>query len=307
MDGRKGLSATGVACTNEPPLSRPSMNPTIEAAAVVRDRIQLVRGLSNELAADLHSMPSDIWRDAERYPSGCEQWHLADVVAHLNYGALGQAIVVRRALRAELSHPMAYLPLCGANGVGHIVRLREAYSEDLVPEFNATCKELNGIFVELTQESFRLPAWTYTGESTISALIDQRAVELAIHGWDIRYGIDRWARLSELAVPFIKAWAEESIAARRLSGSAPAQPVTYRFLLEDAPADSRDVKISQDCLRIAPPSAGDADVTFRCDTNAYLLLMVGRLPFSRYFRRGRLAVEGDELLAKRFPDWFQPL
>ena len=82
------------------------MNPTIDAATVVRHRIQLVRGLSNEMAAYLHSLPSDIWRDAERYPSGCGQWNLADVVAHLVYGALGQAIVIRRALRSELSPPM---------------------------------------------------------------------------------------------------------------------------------------------------------------------------------------------------------
>ncbi len=283
------------------------MNPIIDAATVVRDRIQLVRRLSNEPATDLHSMPSDIWRDAERYPSGCGQWNLADVVAHLIYGALGQAIVIRRALRAELSPPMAYLPLCGADGVDHIVRLREAYGEDLIPEFNATCKELNGIFVELAQESYHLPAWTHTGESPVSLLIDERAVELAIHGWDIRYGIDRWARLSEPAVPFVKAWAEEGIPARLRSGSAPGQPVTYRFLLEDAPAESRDVTISEDRMRVGPPSTGDADVTFRCDTNAYLLLMVGRLPLSRYLRRGRLAVEGDEMLAKRFSDWFKPL
>ena len=283
------------------------MNPTIEAASVVRDRIQLVRGLSNELAAYLHPMPSDIWRDPERYPSGCGQWNLADVVAHLIYGALGQAMVIRRALRAELSPPMAYLPLCAAEGVDHIVRLREAYGEDLVPEFNATCKELNSIFVELEEESYHLPAWTNAGESPISALLDERAVELAIHGWDIRYGVDRWARLSELAVPFVKAWAEKSIATRLRSGSAPPEPVTYRFLLEDAPVDSRDVVVSGNCVRIAPPSTRDADVTFRCDANAYLLLMLGRLPFSRYLRRGRLTLAGDEKVAMRFPDWFQPL
>ncbi len=283
------------------------MKPAIDAATVVRDRIQLVRRLSNELAADLHSMPSDIWRDAERYPSGCGQWNLADVVAHLIYGALGQAMVIRRALRAELSPPMAYRPLCGADGVDHIVRLREAYGEDLVPEFNATCKEINGIFVELASESYHLPAWTAAGESSISALIDERAVELAIHGWDIRYGVDRWARLSELAVPFVKTWAEESIVGRIRSGGVTAQPVRYRFLLQDAPADSRDVMISEDRVRITPASTRDADVTFRCDANAYLLLMAGRLPFARYIRRGRLTIAGDEMLAKRFPDWFEPL
>ncbi len=283
------------------------MDPTIDTATVVPERIQLVRGLSNELAADLHSMPSDIWRDAERNPSGCQQWNLADVVAHLNYGALGQALVISRALRAELSPPMAYLPLCGADGVGHIVRLREAYGEDLVPEFNATCKELNGIFVELATENHHLPAWTHAGESPISALIDARAVELAIHGWDIRYAFDRAAPLSPLAMPFIVGWVEHGLGARLRHCAEPAVTATYRFMIENALEESRDVVVSEGALRIDAPSGREADVTFRCDHDAYLLLLLGRLPFDRSLRRGRLSFEGDENLARRFPDRFRPL
>ena len=76
-----------------------------------------MRGLSNELAAFLHSLPDDIWRDADRYLSGCDKWNLADVVAHLIYGALGDTIIARRALRGDLSPPMSYRPMSGADNI----------------------------------------------------------------------------------------------------------------------------------------------------------------------------------------------
>ena len=273
-------------------------------AGTQQERVRLVRGLSNELAAFLHSLPDDIWRAAERYPSGCEQWRLADVVAHLNYGALGNAIVLRRALRGELSPPMSYRPLSGAGAVDHIVDLRQAYGEDLVAEFNATCKELNGLFMALSPEEFDAKAWATDGESSIAALLGSRIVELAIHSWDIRYAFDRATPLSPQAMPFLVAWVEGGLGARLQDC---AEPATYRFVIESAPEKSRDVVVSGGTLRIDAPSGREADVIFRCDQDAYLLLLLGRLPFERSLRRGQLSFEGDEDLARRFADLFAPL
>ena len=273
-------------------------------AETPQELVRLVRGLSNELAAFLHTLPDDIWRDAERYPSGCEQWRLADVVTHLNYGALGNAIVVRRALRGELSPPMSYRPLYGAGGVEHIIDLRQAYGEDLVAEFNATCKELNGLFTTLSPDQFGAKAWATDGESSIAALVGDRIVELAVHGWDIRYAFDRAAPLSPQAMPFVADWVERGLAARLRDCDEPA---TYRFVIENAPAKSRDLVVSEGTFRIDAPSGHEADVTFRCDHDAYLLLLLGRLPFDRSVRRGRLSLEGDKHLATRFADLFEPL
>ena len=276
-------------------------------ARTPQELVGLVRALSNELAAFLHSLPDDIWRDAERYPSGCEQWSLADVVTHLIYGALGSTMVVRRALRGELSPPMSYRPLSGADAVDHIVSLRQVFGEDLVPEFNATCKELNGLFVALSPEEYSARAWATDGKSSIGALVGSRIVELAIHGWDVRYAFNRAAPLSPQAMPFVADWVERGLAARLRAGSAAAGATTYRFVVEDPPEVSRDLVISADALNITTTSERDADVTFRCDRDAYLMLLLGRLPFDRSIRRGRLSFDGDEDLAKGFSGLFEPL
>lgn len=276
-------------------------------AGTPQELVRLVRGLSNALAAFLHSLPDDIWRDAERYPSGCEQWKLADVVTHLIYGALGSTMVVRRALRGELSPPMSYRPLSGADAVDHIVSLRQVFGEDLVPEFNATCKELNGLFVALSPEEYSARAWATDGTSSIGASVGNRIVELAIHGWDVRYAFDRAAPLSPQAMPFVADWVEHGLADRLRANNGPAGATTYRFVVEDSPEASRDLVVSAGALDITTPSELDADVTFRCDRDAYLLLLLGRLPFDRSVRRGRLSFDGDENLAKGFAGLFEPL
>ena len=266
-----------------------------------------MRGLSNELAAFLHTLPDDIWRDAERYPSGCERWRLADVVTHLIYGALGNAVVLRRALRGELSPPMSYRPLSGADAVDQIVALRQAFSEDLVPEFNATCRELNGLFVALSPEQYDTKAWAAGGESSIAELLDDRIAELAIHGWDIRYAFDRATTLSPLAMPFLADWVERGLSARLRDSDETPKTATYRFVMENAPEESRDLAVSEGRLSIYAPSGREANVTFRCDREAYVLLTLGRLPFDRSLRRGRLSFDGGEALARGFASLFKPL
>ena len=280
--------------------------PSVQAITQ-QELVRLVRGLSNELAAFLHSLPDDIWRDAERYLSGCEQWRLADVVTHLIYGALGNAVVVRRALRGELSPPMSYRPLCGAGAVDHIVDLRQAFGEDLVAEFNATCKELNGLFMALSPEEYGAKAWAADGESSIAELLGDRIVEMAIHGWDIRYAFDRATPLSPQAMPFVADWVERGLGARLRDCDGRAGAATYRFVIEYAPEESRDLVVSAGGLHIDAPFGREADVIFRCDHDAYVLLILGRLPFDRSLRRGRLSFEGDEDLARRFADLFEPL
>jgi hypothetical protein len=46
-------------------------------------------------------------------------------------------------------------------------------------------------------------------------------------------------------------------------------------------------------------------VTFRCGTETYLLLVYGRLPLDAAVTSGRLAVEGDREMARRFGQWFR--
>ena len=62
-----------------------------------------------------------------------------------------------------------------------------------------------------------------------------------------------------------------------------------------------------DDFSLQPSDGADADVTFSGDTDTYILFGMGRLPFARSVRRGRLSFDGDEKLASQFMDWFGPV
>ena len=274
----------------------------------VSQNVQLVRALSNEMAAYLHSLPEDVWRNAEQYASACDGWKVADVVAHLISGAMTYSLSISRALRGDTSPPLGYRPMGVADEVERIIALRTAYDEDLFPEFNATCLRLNPLLASLEPEAHDMPAWHPMSAVLISRLIEFRVLELAVHGWDIRYGLDRSAKLSPTAHRFLIDWMARWFRAGFRKTDALETPVTYRFELTEPVSESYDVIVSGNafCLQ-ASADHRIADVTFRCDTDTYILFGMGRLPFGRSVRRGRLSFEGDQELASQFTDWFRPI
>jgi hypothetical protein len=52
-------------------------------------------------------------------------------------------------------------------------------------------------------------------------------------------------------------------------------------------------------------AATPPDVTFRCDTETYVLLVYGRLPLEAAMASGRLWMEGDRQLALAFGQFFR--
>ena len=276
-------------------------------AAEVRANIQLVRDLSNELASTLHSFPDEMWRDADRYASACEGWKVADVVTHLIRGSILFELSIRNGLKGDPSPPMGYRKLTREEAVESIVSLRETIGEDLIPEFNVTCLRINEVFQALDHEAYDTPVWHPLEPLTASVLIEFRALELAVHSWDIRYALDRSARLSPGALGFLTGfmsrWFRYGFQKQPLSGS----PVTYRFRLNEPITECYDVVVAEDGFEFGPLDDRNADVTFSCDTDAFILFGMGRLPLARSVRRGRISYEGDDELASRFTDWFRPL
>jgi hypothetical protein len=65
------------------------------------------------------------------------------------------------------------------------------------------------------------------------------------------------------------------------------------------------VLVSQDSFHLVPVADIDADVTFRCNTGNYILLVYGRLPLDRAMDTGRLAIAGKREQAFLFPTLFQ--
>ena len=273
----------------------------------VKANIQLVRSLSNELAGYLYTLPEDIWRDAETYASACEMWKVADVVTHLISGALMYSLSLESALQGDPSPPMGYRRQSATEDIESLISMRSTLGEDLFFEFNVTCSRLNNLLASLGPDDNETMVWHPARIIPASRLIDYRVLELAVHGWDIRYGLDRSATLSPGAVPFLKDWMWRWFRAGFQRNDAFQPPIRYRFQLTEPDRDSYDVVITGDDFRLNPSEDVQADVTFRCDEDTYILFGMGRLPFARSVRRGRLSYDGDEQVAARFTDWFKPL
>ena len=273
--------------------------------AEVRDNIRLVRELSNELAAYLHTLPDDVWRYAARYPSGCEKWKMADVAAHLIWEGIDSFQSIFRAKKGDTSPPIGYKSITTQDDVDWVISLRVTYDEDLFPEFNVSCRRLNTLLVSLRPEDYAMRAWHPRSPILVSELIKVRALELAAHSWDIRYGLDRAAKLSQTALPLlarrIPDWLRDHFRARKKLDL----PVRYRFEIDDSVDGDYDVIITGEDFDLKPANGAPVDVTFRCDQDFYVLFGMGRMPFARSVRRGRLSFEGDEAVASSFIDWFK--
>jgi len=274
---------------------------------LVEDRIQLVRALSNELAGYLHTLPEAIWRNADDYPSPCEDWKVADVVTHLIMGANFLSQSVENALQGASTPPMGYTPFIGKAALDMLVQTREAFFEDLFYEFNASCLRLNSTLVSMESEAYENEAWHPLFITTIAKLVDIRASELAVHGWDIRYPMDRSSTLSEKAVPFLR---DDFLWRFLYSGFQKSEnlpePIRFRFQLTDGDDnESYDITVTGSKFRLASSDGSDATVTFVCDTDTYILFCMGRLSLNRSVRRGRIVLEGDSEVSKQFAEWFK--
>lgn len=277
-------------------------------AEEVKGRIQLVRDLSNELAAYLHTLPESIWRNADDYATPCEGWKMADVITHLILGANRFSQSIENALNGVTSAPMGYTgPFSGPEALELLVQTRVSIYEDLFYDFNASCLRLNSMLVSLEPEAYGRDAWHPLFITTVARLIDIRASELAVHAWDVRYPMDRSATLSDKAVPFLKkdfmrGWLYTGFQ----KGEKLSEPVRFRFRLTDSDeGESYDVAVSGDRFRLEPSDGSAANVTFISDTDTYILFCMGRLSLNRSVRRGRFLLEGDADMATQFGEWFK--
>ena len=127
-----------------------------------------------------------------------------------------------------------------------IISLRDAYGEDLFPEFNVSCLRFNRLVMDLEPDQYELPAWHPFRVMTVERLIDLRAMELAVHGWDVRYGIDRSAAINPVAVPFLKGWVPRWLRACFRPRPESDPEAKLRFILTDAADESYDLTVGAD-------------------------------------------------------------
>ena len=276
------------------------------AASQTNDLVEAVIAEAARLQDFLTSLDAQTWA----IDSTSEGWTIEDVVAHLAGSAGGWATNITRAVAGDAGPPegQSFLPtgVRASHPSGAAAReSRQKSGPHILDDFIAGHERLQNVLRTLRDEDWDKPCFHRRGVRPIKDYLGIQLQELALHGWDIRCGLDSAAELwpDSLAalVDLVPRWIGIAFA----PGLDLPIPVRYRFDVASPVAVREDLFLNGDAYKTEPSGTEDADVIFRCNTENYILLMFGRLQVEHAVTEGRLSVEGSMERAKNFNAWFK--
>ena len=276
------------------------------AATPMTEMINLVNSEASRLGEFLSGLSPQDWSRQ----SACEGWVIGDVVAHLTGGAENWANSINRALIGDAGPPpgQAFLPE-GDRGSEVIAETaRASYQQlgaQLLEKFTAGYNHLAEVLSTLDIPDWNRPCFHRRGSMPVGDYVEVRAQELVVHSWDIRSSLDRAAELTEeslaLIVGRVPRWVSNAF---RPNVDLPS-PIRFRFDVQSPVPVHEDFLVKGASFEMEPTGAEPTDVTFRCNTGTYILLIFGRLDVESAVAGGQLAVDGSREQANSFAVWFQ--
>lgn len=273
-------------------------------------RTEMIGLISTEVA---HLRDFLVRLDPEAWsrPSACAGWTVGDVLAHLTQGAGAWSATITRAMGGDANPPAGEQMLRpGERGseatAQRAIAFRQGMGEaELLNAFSDGYQRLHQVLLTLQPEDWEKPCYHRRGVLSIRHYVGLRLQELTIHGWDMRSAFDKTATLPESPLPALMGVAQRWLSNTFRPAPGLAAPIRYRFDVSGPAPVRQDVLVSQDGFQREPATDRDADVTFRCTTGDYLLLVYGRLPLDQAVSTGRLAITGNHQQASLFTTLFQ--
>lgn len=239
-------------------------------------------------------------------PSACDGWSVADVIAHLS--GQGFALNVARGLQGDFSPPPGAAPVTEHNedefarnifqrAFNTRAEAGDRLQETLFQRLDASVDVFDGVGPEQWDNLCYWPP----GPEPVHTMLDMRISELTMHAWDVCSMLDSDYRLSEGGVRVLMDTVNR--AARRAFRPDPTIPAPqiYRFVIEEPVAAVNELVIANEEVLLRQGQSDEkADVVFRCDGEAYVMVMYGRVTPDQAIVSGKLDWDGDERLALGF-------
>lgn len=272
--------------------------------AEIQSRVDLIQGLAQRM----HTFLADLSEEDWARPSACDAWQVRDVLGHLIGGAERQMESLRRGLNGDAGPPEGFVPLdadaISANNARQYIALRESLGDQLLPVFVQRYRELGEALNALGLGDWEVRCWHMRrGNMTARDYVDLRIQELTIHDWDMGWAFDPDRRLDEDGVEALLDIAPMWLDMTFRPGPTLPEPVVFRFELEDHPRRNHDVSVTGSQFQVVAGSTSPADALVRCNGDAYLLYLYGRITWSA----PRLSVEAKPALMRQFEVWFKGL
>jgi uncharacterized protein (TIGR03083 family) len=274
------------------------------------ETVKLVIAESEHLKQYLNTLPPEAWS----IPSACDRWEVRDVVAHLAGQGQFYADMVSRSLQGDVSTPEGLPDPGTANaasyaegGAQRVIARREQLGARVLAEFTATNDQLNRLLASLGPQDWEKPHYYVSlGIAPLRFRPPNRLSELVLHGWDIRSRLEPDAHLSDESVPVLVDVVLGPVM-RWLFHPGPRlpRPLRYRWVLTGVGGRETDMVVAGDTVSVKPAGGAAADVTFRCDTETFVLLIYGRLALPEALAQRRLVAEGEAEQVNAFAQWFR--
>jgi len=277
------------------------------------ERASLYKSESEAFQEYLTALPPESWGRQ----SACDEWQVGDVVAHLVGNSEFYAGTVTRGLQGESSPPegrpdagTGHPSISAAALAKSSIEAKERLGDKLLETYLENDNILINLLTGLSPEDQVKPCYHPGSIVPAGNFVDLRFKEIVLHQWDIRSVIEEKSGLSAASLGSMVILIQESFASGSLrwafwSGPPLDRPVRYRFEVKSPVAVTADIVVEGDKFRYEEAPQGTADVTFRCHTHIFALLMYGRMPAAEAMAAGHLSVDGDRALAEKFSQWFK--
>lgn len=273
-----------------------------------RSLLQCCHAGAERLTQYLSLLPAESWQS----PSACAGWEVGDVVGHLAWGAELYISAISRGIEGDTSPEEEY-PQNGdidresfpGWAAQEAIAYRKRHSDQLLDVFTDRNARLNKLIDCLKPKDWEKPCYHPLGLREVKVLIVFRAIELSLHAWDIQSVLDHATVLLPESLSILMGRIPAMMSASFQPATRLQAPIRFRFKVTGAFPAEHDLIIEGDRLRVEPIGKTDAQVTCRCDTETFALLMSHRLSPQIAITGGRLVVDGDRELMMTFGRWFK--
>lgn len=272
--------------------------------ATPEERVNILKAEHQRLEEYLHTLSQEAWQ----HPSTCDQWTIADVVAHItafnrNYAAWIPATLRADRITSESLPRRSPQRVDAVTVAQRVIALRQELGSQLLTEFVRANRAIEHAFAQVGPDDWEKLCYRPVGAESIRNILDTFIADVGVHRWDVMYPFDPNVQLSPecLAVmveryPHRPRWWDITLPLQY-----PALPARFRFAVSGVTAPGTDFVItteeekSMEVTREVP-----AQVTFRCDAQTFVLLAYGRLKPAAALSTGALTYEGHQDWANIF-------
>jgi len=267
--------------------------------------VSVLQAEMRRLEAFLSTLSHEDWQRSSR----CDQWTVADVVAHLTAMDQYGAARIVRALRGDTSPPPEVPTIVGpAADIAHYaIAMRQRLGDNLLPAFLTAQRAFHETLATIGPADWDKPAYHLQRSISIGWIVDAYITERTLHGWDIQSVFDPHIRLSPACLPIVVAHNAQRSRWHQAPSDAvrSAKAIRYQFAVTDVPHYRIDVILTDAQPYMEAVGKAPADVTFRCDGETFILLMYGRIRAQEAISQGKLTFEGDTELVVAFGQQFK--